>query len=302
MTTGWNSRIVESSSKDSAEDEPLGTKEKFWVTPPDEDDTWLFKYARLNSEQEVLGEDWAEWLVHQLGVAMGIPTATVVPATCSGRRGVLSKNIVPLTGRLVHGNSLLGHIDSSYETTNGRENPGYTVDAVHRALEGVTAPESALAASGLDAFDVWAGYLVLDALVAGRDRHHENWGIVTSKGSRFLAPSYDHGNALGFQEKDEKRRRCLDVPDQMRSWVERGRSPHFAGKPSLVTLAHRATQQSSFEANTRWRRAIQELSIDLVRDLTQQVPGDVMSDVTRSFVVELVSRNQRRLINDYPTA
>lgn len=52
---------------ESAEtEESMGTKEKFWVHDPD-GHKWLFKYARVRDDV-VRGEDWAEWVVHHLGL------------------------------------------------------------------------------------------------------------------------------------------------------------------------------------------------------------------------------------------
>lgn len=52
-------------------DEPLGTKDKFWVQ--DRDGTkWLFKFAR-ERQGVVRGEDWAEWLTSGLGMSFWTP-------------------------------------------------------------------------------------------------------------------------------------------------------------------------------------------------------------------------------------
>ena len=158
------------------EDEPLGTKEKFWVYNPTDRHPWLFKFARTVGGH-TRGEDWAEWVVHSLALEMGIPTAEVRAATFEGRRGIVSKSVIELATnqRLVHGNSLLVESSDRYDPRQQRENPGYTVAAVHEALLGVSAPFATPELASLSGFDVWAGYLVLDALVGGRDRHHENW-------------------------------------------------------------------------------------------------------------------------------
>jgi hypothetical protein len=280
-------------------EEPLGTKEKFWVENPQDASPWLFKYARV-IDGRVLGEDWAEWLVHQIATGLDLPTAEVRPATCDGRRGIVSKSVVSPTGRLVHGNSLLAEFFPGYETERGRGNPAYTVSAVYDVLEGAGVPPGQSTSSTMTAFDVWAGYLVLDALVAGRDRHHENWGIINDAGNRYIAPSFDHGNALGFQEFDEKRERCLDDPVLMTRWATKGRSHHFAGKPTLVSLAHQALKLAQRPAREKWRIQLDNLSGARMKEIMSSVPVAVMSDVTRSFVSELLVVNRKRLLDDYP--
>lgn len=117
----WRSVDVESWSPDEDE-EPLGSKEKFWVRDASRV-RWLFKFARTSDDGFVSGEDWAE----------------------------------------------------------------------------VPPPLNRVGPDDMDGFDIWAGSLFLDAWVAGSDRHDENWGAVTDGSVVRLAPSFDHGNALGSQ-------------------------------------------------------------------------------------------------------
>jgi hypothetical protein len=59
------------------------------------------------------------------------------------------------------------------------------------------------------AFDVFAGYVVLDAWVANRDRHDNNWAVLRpitlSADPLRLCGSYDHASSLGFNVTDEER-------------------------------------------------------------------------------------------------
>lgn len=299
VTNPWNP--VEIVTESEVADEPLGTKQKFWVENPDDDRPWLFKFVR-ERDGEVRGEDWAEWVVHQTSGLIGVPTAEIRAAVCGGHRGVVSRSVVSAvnTERLVHGNSLLAEVDPDYEPDLMRSNPRYTIAAVKRALFGVRPPAEFIGPSNLDGFDVWAGYLVMDALVAARDRHHENWGIVSSKAERRLAPSYDHGNALGFQENDDRRGRLLASPAARDAWLRKGRSHHVAGKPSLVDLAHEALALGSPTARRYWRGQLQSLDVNDVRSIVDCVPFEIMSDPAHRFVVDIVSVNRERLLRDYP--
>lgn len=137
-------------------DEPMGTKEKFWVRSPDGREV-LFKFARVRHGR-TMGEDWVEWVVHQLASLLAIPTAVAIPALYESRRGVLSFSVLAPGERLIHGNELLASSDSDYDSATSRRNPGYTVDAVFEALRGVSAPQGS-APVIRTAFDAWAGYL-----------------------------------------------------------------------------------------------------------------------------------------------
>jgi len=275
-------------------DEPLGTKDKFWVQEKD-GTRWLFKFAR-EKQGVVRGEDWAEWLVHGLANLIGVPTACVRPATAHGSRGIVSRSVVGSDQRLEHGNELLAGVDPAYDMQVSRRNPGYTVAAVKASLDGVGAPDAATDLAGLSGFDVWAGYVVLDAWVAGRDRHHENWAIVRDGEGRSLSPSYDHGNALGFQESDDRRAELADDPDRLLTWAKRGRSHHFAGRPTLVAVAMESLDLARPEAANLWRTRVDAVNTAEVSDLLDLVPSDLLSVPSRTFCLGLLELNRRRVL------
>lgn len=223
MVPIWDPLSFERDEADT--DEQMGSKEKWWVELPWDDRPWLLKLSRLDANDgTVSGEDWAEWAVHHLAGLISVPTAVIRPATLEGCRGIVSQSV--LKDRLEyldHGNSVLSARFPRYDQSVQGENPGYTPRAVRTALEGV-GPPGDIESKASSAFDAWAGYLVLDAWVAGRDRHHENWAVTLRGDERRLAPSFDHGNALGFQERDERRQRMLDDRDHLNRWIERGTS------------------------------------------------------------------------------
>lgn len=276
-------------------EEPLGTKDKFWVQ--DGDGTrWLFKFAR-EKHGFVRGEDWAEWLVHGLANLMGIPTACIRPATSGGRRGIISRSVVTSDQRLEHGNELLARVDPAYDEEAPRENPRYTVEAVKLSLEGVAAPAAGHDLLQLSGFDVWTGYVVLDAWVAGRDRHHENWAAVGDDEARWLAPSFDHGNALGFQESDAKRVDLAEHPDGLLTWAVRGRSHHFAGRPTLVAVARESLDLATPAAANLWRTRLRAVQEARVQELLDRVPADLLSVQSRRFCLNLLQLNRRRVLD-----
>lgn len=276
----------------------MGTKDKMWVRDAQRR-RWLCKLVRV-VDGDSRGEDWAEWLVHQLATIAGIPTATVVPATQAKRRGIVSLSFVAEGERLVHGNELLREVDSSYDEDEPGENPGYTVAAVSAALRTIAPPIGHPELALDSAFDVWAGYLMLDAWVAGRDRHHQNWAVIEApSGYRRLAPSFDHGNALGFQEPAARARQIAASPDRLATWSQRGRSRHFAGRPGLVDIAREALDLADSSAAARWRNQLLAVSSTAVADLVDAVPSSVMSDAARTFCLALLEHNRRRLFDDH---
>jgi hypothetical protein len=95
----------------------------------------------------------------------------------------------------------------------------HTVERVRAILDqtAISPPSGWTPVVGIaSANDIFAGYLMLDALVGNTDRHHENWAVVLSmprsmedaaaNGRRVeLAPTFDHASCLGFNLRDEER-------------------------------------------------------------------------------------------------
>lgn len=299
----WPTVEVDEQSPHDSPDEPMGSKTKFWVRVNSKGETrpWLFKFARVK-DGEVRGEDWAEVLVHRLAGLIDIPTALVVPATYRGRRGVLSRHMLGrLAEELVHGNELLAAFHPDYEPLVERENAGYTVEAIQASLVGfgITHPEGLLAPPEADGFDAIAWYLTLDAWVAAQDRHHENWAAIVGGGLPRLAPSFDHGNALGFQESDMRIAKLLRDPTGIRRWVERGHSHHFAGRPVLVDLAHEALAASHASVRETLLGRLSGVNFEEVEQIVRGVPRTILSEAKASFVVEVLKENRRRLVDGY---
>jgi hypothetical protein len=283
-----------------ASEEPLGTKEKFWVKDPD-GAPWLFKYAR-EGDGRVRDEDRAECLVRVLAGLVGVPTSQVRIATCDGKRGVISRSIVPPGQRLEHGNELLAATFPGYDPTAQRENANYMVEAVKAALNDVGPPLGYGALSDLTGFEVWAGYVILDAWVGGRDRHHENWAAVFDGTSRRLAPSFDHGNALGFQESNRRRAELANDEARMSKWAWSAKSHHFAGRPSLVTLACDALSECRERARNHWLEQLESLTPSILRATLDEVPAPYLSDEWRSFCLKLLTINRERILRGDPGA
>lgn len=275
-------------------EEPLGTKEKFWVTAPDGHQC-LFKYARRNNDR-TMGEDWVECAVHRLASVLSLPTATAVLATHEGRRGVLSRSVLSPGDSLIHGNELLARIDPNYDTNVARQNPQYTVAAIRNALADVEAPPECVPPVET-AFDAFAGYLVLDAWVAGRDRHHENWAAINRGGILRLAPSFDHGNALGFQVHEDQLSAMAGDDDLLARWAQKGRSHHFAGRPTLTSVAADALELCNADVRAFWLDQLRAVSAADLDSVTSKVPAAYLSVSGRTFTTNLLVLNRERILN-----
>ena len=155
--------------------EQLGTKEKFWLRIDDR--RYLFKMGRPGT-----GENWAEKIAAELADLLGLPHASYDLAVWKEKAGVLSPRFVPDDGRLILGNELLAAIHTGYPKREIRRVRDHTLDRIHALLTKPVIgcppawprPDQRI----VTAYDLFLGYLLLDAWIANQDRHHENWGLI----------------------------------------------------------------------------------------------------------------------------
>ncbi|MBT8420663.1 MAG: phosphatidylinositol kinase, partial [Gammaproteobacteria bacterium] len=219
--------------------EPLGTKEKYWLRIDDQ--LHLFKIGRPGT-----GENWSEKIVAELAELLGLPHAKYDLAMWRGQKGVLSPDIVPKGGELILGNESLAAIYPNYPKHKMRGVQDHTLGRIHTLLttQSITLPPDwhPPGDSIVTTYDLFLGYLLLDAWIANQDRHHENWGVIQRNSQRYLAPTFDHAASLGQNETDAIRQKRLTTKDRRRhisTYVERARSAVYETKTDnkpLLTL------------------------------------------------------------------
>ena len=110
--------VLDVSAWEPIENEVLGQNPKVWLRAPggsDRQSDWLFKpVVTPPSTGLTQGEDWAEKIVSELAVMLGVPCAEVQLARRSGLRGSISRNIVPAEWSLILGSDLLRAKEGSY--------------------------------------------------------------------------------------------------------------------------------------------------------------------------------------------
>lgn len=244
MSTDWS--VIDASSWELAGEETLGIRAHRWLRHADRQRTWLFK-ATVEEPDRPLYEDLTEKLASEFALLVGIPAARVQLARRADRRGCLVEDLRWSGGGHQPGQVILGGVVDNYDTDD-TSHSGHSVANIRLALEGYAAPPGSPTPAHFDAFDVFAGYLVFDALIASGDRHDGNWAVLERPpgkgGPNALCGSYDHASSLGFNLSDVQRARRLES-GTVESWANRGRAREFEkvqGQPtqSLVELAHSA--------------------------------------------------------------
>jgi hypothetical protein len=274
--------------------EPGGGDANVWLIEPGTDGLCaLFKpvVAKAGRRQ---GEDWAEKAVEQIAHLLNIPSARILMATRRGQAGLLSYDLASGGSELQTGAVMIGEIDDRL-IPRAKERFGHNLDNIYVVL-------SRLAAVAMPdkftAYDQFCGYLILDALVANRDRHEENWGVLRDPEGRVtLAPSYDHGNSLGFNLADAFRLRQLERDPDLANWASRGFADRFEGcrRVTLVDFARRALKRSTPGTADHWLGRLRHITAPDWETLIARTPE--MSEACRTFCLRLLTTNQRRLLD-----
>ncbi|WME22614.1 hypothetical protein [Brachybacterium sp. GU-2] len=294
--------------------EQTGSHETTWLLDERDGTTrWLHKNTTMHEDREQ-GEDWAEIIATQVGMRLGVPVALTLLCSRAGHRGSVSRDVRPRQLDLFSGHLVLedcpdvddyiAHLEGDPAHDPQRPNvkrPGHSIANIRRALDGSGAPPGFEGPETMDAFDVFAGYLLFDALVANRDRHEQNWAQLRPQLTTMapcLCPSYDHSSSLGFAETEAKMALRAGDRQALRAWARRGtagRFEHTEKADSLVTLAVEGLALTSSVAQAHWRRRIDE--IDLTAVTAPLLRGEIpeMSVSTTRFVIELLTLNLERI-------
>ncbi|MGH3282077.1 MAG: hypothetical protein ACRDNW_23480 [Trebonia sp.] len=292
--------ILDVSDWDVVADETTGVEVKSWLQQPDSRARWLFKEVTVKGGH-TQGEDWSEKAVSHLAGLLGVPCAWVEVAVLRGRAGCISADLRPESHELQHGQVLLQVCGvPGYVPGKGKVHPGHTLENIRASLSGALPPPGCELPFEATAYDVFAGYVLLDAWVANRDRHDNNWAVLRpvleSSGPLRLCGSYDHASSLGFNLTDQERERRLGQ-GTVEAWCRKGTAWRYGydRRTTLVQLASMGLQLASTDARRYWFEKLREVSEDEVRNVIVRVPR--MSDLARTFAETVLSVNRRRLLD-----
>lgn len=288
--TGW----------ENAGTENEGATEHPWLRDPVGGDLYLWKPARGRRRDR--REHWAEKIAAELARHLGVPCAQVELAVQDADVGCLSRDLQGHGHELHSGAVLLGAIDPGFHPGQ-RHHDAYTVENISRVLTDVDAPGGDPGPSvpeGFRAFDVFAGYLLFDALVLNRDRHAGNWSVLRRKDSSEpdrLCPLYDNASSLALSMSDSSRAKRLASNGVEAYALREDHARSFARiegrEPRLLEVARLALLSCSAAARDYWMDQITRLESADVSSVLTAVPE--MSEPLRTFTVELVEVNRRRI-------
>ncbi len=277
--------------------EKLGTHPKRWLRDPDSEIRWLMKDTTSSKASDGStyrkGDDWSERIATGVADSLDLPVArTELAFQYDGdetRLGVISKTVLSGSNeKLVLGQRLLK------KPVTRHDRSGYTIRAIRDALEDVEAPAGTGAA--VSAWDVFAGYLVLDALIGNTDRHEENWAVVEGGSSRCLSPTFDHASSLGFGLSDTAKQQRLTTNDRgftPEAWADRAKTK-FHQRPSTVDTALEARMMQDRGTRDVWLGRCED--VERLVEPIWLVPEHRMSVPARKFAERVIRRNRERLL------
>jgi hypothetical protein len=271
-------------------DEQLGSKNKFWFARDDQ--LWLFKHAR-----ERTGEDWAEKVSAEIARCIQVVAAHVELASYLGHRGSASLSFVGVDESLVHGNEILAGQIFGYDRQKKLRQSDHTFDNIVAAV--------AKLVDGADWYhevvkDI-ARYIVLDALICNTDRHHENWGFLTTykkdeEGTVTMtfsmAPSFDHASSLGRELLPERAGEIL-AANGVTAYARRGHGGIYwdsADKRGANPL--HLVELGAAKFPEYFRDALADVAATPLHTLlaiVDKVPGGVIGEPSRLFAKALLA-------------
>lgn len=285
--------IIEVQPEWVLEAEAMGSKEKFWYRDRPEKADWLFKYPKADT-----GQHWAEKVAAEVAKELNIRHAPVELGVFMGRRGSVTESFARDGRNLFHGNQILSGKVLGYDPSGVFRHSSHTLDNIRLAIERTfISPHSCERANR-----TIAEYLVLDALIANVDRHHENWGLLCRRSGGqwkgFVAPTFDHASSLG-REITEERRAMLLKEGRVGNYVEKGRGGVFWKEedrrgPSPLELIRRACQShpDDFRPAVEKARAFDPGSLET---LLERIPEGWMSQLEKDFTLALVCYSHHEL-------
>jgi hypothetical protein len=280
---------LEKASKNNQGIEHQGTKQKFWYGKNQDK---LFKIGKHR------GENWAEIVAFHLATLLSIPCAKYKPGFLQEEpqiKGVISQSFIDKKKgeRLINANELLAKLIKNYDSNKTYKQRDYTFFS-SMALIRLLTPQ--LTGNPIKQF---IGYLIFDIWIANQDRHHENWGFVTTDTELFLAPSFDHASSMGCRDSENKKELRLNTKDlrySVETFAKKAKTAMYKDSKILKTyeLAELCWEDYP-EEYSFWVNKINKISAESINKCFDLLPPSWMSNIDKKFTIELLKVNQNFL-------
>ncbi|WP_342558007.1 HipA domain-containing protein [Metasolibacillus sp. FSL K6-0083] len=262
-----------------------GTRTKFWLFEPntnsEDNSKYLFKIPTKDT-----GGHWAEFIASKVGAQLGFTTVDVKLAKYNDDIGTISKNFRHKTEDLYEGGDLFL---ARFTDFNRHSLAYYELPYIMELL------------SEYDIEKEFVAIPIFDALIANNDRHCDNWGILSGPNGIRLAPIYDNGSSLGFNEVADRKQNMLTDDRMLAGFCNRGRPS--IGLPNRKRPKH--LELLTFLQNylpNEFREVIMRLNClneDMLLTITKDIPVTVMKEQERKWVIRLLLYRKDWILNWY---
>lgn len=263
-----------------------GTRRKFWLfkpgVGPDHAEKYLFKVPT-----EGTGGHWAEFLASKVGAKLGFQTVEVELAINKGSIGTISKNFRTKMEDFYEGGDLFLSRFGDFD---------------RYSLKYYELPHILEILSAYDNLEKdFVSVPVFDALIANNDRHCDNWGILSGPEGYRMAPIYDNGSSLGFNELDDKKKRMLADNFMMEGFCNRGRPsiglPHKE-RPKhfeLLSFLNNCLPQEMEVAMER----LNNLNEGMLNTIINDISYDIVNELNKKWIIRLLMYRKKWILNWY---
>jgi hypothetical protein len=275
---------------------------KIW-TDDNELGICLFKVAhRTPGSSRDVRVDWAEKVVSEIAVLLGIPTAKYEFATTYFENslepveGIVSINCISMSSVRQSGEKLLNQIIDD----GSEQSQQYTIENIMEALDlaQVKRPSNynripAGIESGAETF---VGYICLDALVDNWDRHAENWSIILGEEIELM-PCYDYGESLCSGETDEEKQ-SIDLDEYIQVSSSSFTNQEGTKRLSMSEVFKRAASLKP-QAAQIWIDQLAALNPADINQIFNRIPEGRITEVSANFAKGLIEYNRTELLRLY---
>ena len=246
--------------------------------------------------------DWSEKVVYEISKLLDLPAARYEFALAwneerqSFIEGSLSIYCLPSGFESIAGGDFLTSSIRDYETSYPSS---YSVENVLTSLvqNEVGCPQNWAKIPGIDrATDLFVGYLALDAVCTGVDRHPNNWEVMLGDGKLDLVPSFDHGSSLGGNLSESTRATIAASdfdPNLMKSafWNNAGRVNPIQAFEIAANLYPDAAQI--------WLGRLIQIDFHQIEAIFDRVPVERITATAAKFAQDLLEANRNRILSNF---
>lgn len=280
-----------------------------WIRLPGDKRLWKLKIDTMKNTA------WVEKVVAEIADAVGMPCVETQLIRCDGCWGVVTRSFKPRAEELADLESITfwsgakvvravtdGEPEIAVRGAPTKQHSIFLVGAILLEL---------FSTRGLNPQPGWddiletaVSYLVLDGLVANRDRNESNWTLVRTICAGDLrwdiVPAYDHGAAFASALSPKKKRALLTHPG-LDHYIERRQGKVFwsrAGRyaPSPVLLAEKLIRVCSGYAGDTVDRIEDVLTDARVEQFIDRIPSAAADDLSKQVAIRILKRSRDRML------